>query len=154
MREVTIVAIGKLKESFWQAAWQEYWPRLNAFYKVSLVELSPEKFSGNTVTKAKQVEGERIEAYLQKRAGTEIVLLAEQGKEFDSGELANAIFNKTIPLTLVVAGTAGFSEVILKKYPVHWSLSRLTLPHELARVVLLEQLYRAGTIATEKKYHY
>ncbi|MEK7089382.1 MAG: 23S rRNA (pseudouridine(1915)-N(3))-methyltransferase RlmH, partial [Patescibacteria group bacterium] len=105
------------------------------------------------IERAKDKEGERIMTILQKRQG-DIVMLDEGGRELDSKEFADFIAGYNTSLTFVIGGTTGLSQG-LKKAHKAISLSRLTLPHELARVVLLEQLYRAVTMQQKRnKYHY
>lgn len=105
--------------------------------------------------KAKKKEGERIAQFLKKRKDThEIFILDEKGKESDSKEFAVILEKLSKPAIFVVGGSLGIhKDAILNSYK-KISLSHLTFPHELARVVLLEQIYRAMTIMRGKEYHY
>lgn len=156
MLDITIIAIGKLKEKYFQAAFSEYAKRLRPYARLKIVELPAVPFSKLNQAKAKEVEGQRIIDFLEsknKETGRPaICLLAERGKSFDSQSLA-AWFDKNQSLILIIGGALGFSPTLYEKYP-QISLSPLTFPHELARVVLLEQLYRATTIINNKEYNY
>jgi 23S rRNA (pseudouridine1915-N3)-methyltransferase len=155
MLDITLVAIGKIKEAFWQEAFAEYVKRLKPYARLKLVELSPEPFIKGTQQKSKEIEGQRILDFLEKNQRAEtaaVYLLAERGQAFTSPALA-AWLSKKSPLVLILGGALGFSEELYKRYP-QISLSPLTFPHELARVVLTEQLYRAATIINGKEYHY
>jgi len=156
MFDITIIAIGKLKEKYFQAAFSEYAKRLRPYARLKIVELPAAPFSKLSQAKAKEAEGQRIINFLEsKNKGAScpaVYLLAERGKSFDSQSLASWL-DKNQPLTLIIGGALGFSPMLYEKYP-QISLSPLTFPHELARVVLLEQLYRAATIINNKEYNY
>lgn len=151
MLNITLITIGKVKEAYLNEATLEYLKRIKPYGRLTMQELKAEPFSGTTKDKAKQIEAGRIEAILEKRTGAEIYLLSEHGTLFDSPDFANKIKDKEI--VLVIAGSLGFAKDLEAKYP-KISLSPLTFPHELARVVLLEQIYRAATIINNKEYHY
>lgn len=153
MLDITIVSFGHLKEPFWQAAAAEYTKRLQPYARLRQEELKAVAFSSGSQEAAKRAEGERLQEYLQKRAGAAIFLMSEQGEELDSPALARRLEKITQPLILVIGGSLGFSPEIAALYP-KFSLSRLTFPHELARVILLEQIYRTATILNNKDYHY
>lgn len=152
MLNITIVTIGKIKEAYWREAALEYEKRLKPYSRLKIEELKAEAFSDSTKEKAKTEESKRLGIFLEKKVGADIYLLSEHGELFDSPTLAEKIDGNK-ELVLVVAGTQGFSDQLFKSYP-KISLSPLTFPHELARVVLLEQLYRAATIINKKDYHY
>lgn len=152
MLDINIIAIGKVKDKSWQAAVQEYGKRLAPYCRLKLVELPAVPFSRRNQMIAKEQEADRIEAALDKQSGRSVYLLAERGQEFSSPAFA-AFLEKSQPLTFVIGGALGFSEELYRRYP-QVSLGRLTFPHELARVVLYEQLYRAATIIKKKDYHY
>lgn len=151
MLDITLVTIGKIKDKNYQAAAAEYVKRLKPYAKLKVIELLAAPFSLQSRERSKEIEGKRIEDCLSSRSGR-VFLLAERGKVFASGDFA-AFLEKSQPLTLVLGGALGFSSELYKKYP-SLSLSLLTFPHELARVVFLEQLYRAVTILNKKDYHY
>lgn len=151
MLNITLITIGKIKEAYLNEAALEYLKRIKPYGRLTVQELKAEPFSISTKLKAKQIEAERIMAVLEKKASAEIYLLAEHGTLFNSLEFAQKI--KDRELVLVIAGSLGFAKELENKYP-KISLSPLTFPHELARVVLLEQIYRAATIINSKEYHY
>ncbi|NTW22445.1 23S rRNA (pseudouridine(1915)-N(3))-methyltransferase RlmH [Candidatus Falkowbacteria bacterium] len=151
---VTIVAFGKVKEAHYVAAVSEYLKRLKPYAKVEVVELKAESFAEDNHQKTKRVEAERLREYLSGRKQTAVMLLDERGKEYTSSELSEYWQKMDQELVLVIGGSLGFAPEILTEHKNHLALSRLTLPHELVRVVLAEQLYRAVTIAIGKTYHY
>jgi 23S rRNA (pseudouridine1915-N3)-methyltransferase len=156
MLDITLLVVGKIKEKYWQAAFLEYAKRLKPYARLRVVELAAAPFSKNDKEKAKGIESGRILDFLQKSASKSnpnpVYLLAERGRVFSSPAFA-AWLDKNQSLLLVVGGALGFSDELYRRYP-QISLSPLTFPHELARVVLLEQLYRAATIINNKDYHY
>lgn len=151
MLNITLVTIGKMRESYLNEAALEYLKRIKPYGRLVLEELKSESFSGTTKDKAKKIEAERILSFLDRKNGAEVYLLAEHGTLFNSLDFAAKIKDKE--LVLVIAGSLGFDKELENKYP-KISLSPLTFPHELARVVLLEQIYRAATIINNKEYHY
>lgn len=152
MLNITLVAIGKIKDAYLNGAALEYIKRIKPYGRLTITELKAEPFSVTTKDKAKKLEAERIEAVLERKSEAEVYLLSEHGVLFNSPNFA-AKLNTTKELVLVIAGSLGFAKELEVKYP-KISLSPLTFPHELARVVLLEQIYRAATIINNKEYHY
>lgn len=152
MLNITIITIGKVREDYLDQAASEYIKRIKPYGRLTLQELKAESFSDTTKDKAKRLEAERIEAVLKRKDEADIYLLSEHGTLFDSLDFA-AELNNHKELVLVIAGSLGFAKDLEDKYP-KISLSPLTFPHELARVVLLEQIYRAATIINKKEYHY
>lgn len=152
MLNITLVTIGKVKEAYWREAILEYQKRLQPYARLKIEELKAEPFSESTKEKAKKTESDNIRLYLDKKKTAEIYLLSEHGELFDSLAFAKKMESNQ-EIVLVIAGTQGFTKELMTKYP-KISLSPLTFPHELARVVLLEQLYRAATIVSNKDYHY
>ncbi|MDD4902171.1 MAG: 23S rRNA (pseudouridine(1915)-N(3))-methyltransferase RlmH [Patescibacteria group bacterium] len=153
MLEIIIIAIGKIKNNFFSGAIEEYLTRLKPYAAVKILELAPEAFSESSREKAKKIEGERIVKSLEKYNSAEIFLLHERGREMDSLKFAQKMSAANGKIVFVIAGALGFDEEALKKYP-QLSLSKMTFPHEMARLILLEQIYRAATIARGKTYHY
>jgi len=153
MNKITIVAVGKIKEKFWQTAIEEYAKRLKPYAVLNFVEIKAESFSNQNKKQAQIIENQRLIKVLEKYNNQNIYLLAESGQEFDSLKFAKFIENKS-ELVLVIGGALGWAEEIKQKYPQSISLSQLTMPHEMARVVLLEQIYRAVSISRGKEYHY
>lgn len=152
MMDITLVTIGKLKDKSYSALAAEYLKRLKPYARLKIIELDGLSFTEKNREHAKDFEGEKIENYLTKLNDPVVYLLAERGKVYDSKELAYFLEKKS-PIVLVLGGALGFSDSIYEKYP-SLSLSLLTFPHELARVIFLEQIYRSATILQGKNYHY
>lgn len=155
MFNITILALGKIKDPSLAALFLEYAKRLKPYARLKVVELTPRAFSKNDQFKTKNEEGKSIEDFLNKSVkenGAKVYLLAERGQTFASPAFA-AWLEQNQPLILVLGGALGFSASLYEKYP-QISLSALTFPHELARVILVEQIYRAATIINGKDYHY
>lgn len=153
MLDITILAIGKIKESYWREASDEYLKRLKPYAKIKVEELKSESFTKWDSELAKIEESNRLENYLNRRPEATVFLLAEKGEELDSIAFAKKLEKLNCPIILVVGGSLGFNSVFFAKHK-KLSLSKLTFPHELARVVLLEQLFRTITIINKKDYHY
>ena len=157
MLDIKIVAVSKIKNRNLNSLTEEYLKRLKPYARVKVFELPAFSFSSKNKEAAKNFESEKIEEFLEKEEkknnNSGVYLLAERGKDFASSvELANWL-NKKNPLTLVIGGSLGFSDSLYNKYP-QISLSKLTYPHEIARLLLFEQIYRAVTIINKKDYHY
>ena len=156
MMNITILAVGKLSEPYWQTAQAEYHKRLRPYAKVSIVEIKEEGFrSSGEHQKVKKKEAEKIQSYLSSERT--IITLSEDGKRYDSVKFATFLDTQTahgMHLIFVIGGPLGLDDPIKKAAHHTLSLSHLTFPHQLARIVLLEQLYRAVTIQKRKQYHY
>jgi 23S rRNA (pseudouridine1915-N3)-methyltransferase len=155
MQKIAIITVGKLKEKWWQEAQLEYVKRLKPIFKLEIVEVPPEPTS-NTVSASASMkaEGKRILKRLSDDAF--VIALERSGEEFDSPKLAAKlaeIGSRGDALTLVIGGSEGIDSAVLSRVDLKWSLSRLTFIHEMARVILLEQLYRSHCIMSGKKYH-
>jgi len=159
MLSITIIAVGKLKERFWSDACAEYLKRLQAYAQVTVKELSdidPAKAGGEQA--AVQKEGEAIAAALDGLPkGTQVVLMAIKGKQLSSEEISQTIDRWTVEgissIAFIIGGSCGVSDQIVQRAAQGWSFGKITLPHNLARVVLLEQLYRAFKISRGEPYH-
>jgi len=153
MFSVSIIAIGKLKNNSFKKVCEEYQQRIIPFAKIEVIEVDAESsFSTTDKERVQKKEEERIEKILEKNKGN-VFLLSEDGKQYNSSKLAELIIKTNEKNIFIIGGSFGFSDVFKKKYKA-CSLSLLTFPHELARVVLVEQLYRAVTINQKKnKYH-
>lgn len=154
MLDITIIAIGKIKEKNIASSLDSYIKRLSPYARLNIVELKPEPFSESTKVKACIEESARIAAALDKYSDASVWLMTEGGKEHDSFGFAEMLDKQGRPFVFAIGGSLGWSDAILKKYRNHLSLSKLTMPHELARLLLMEQLYRAATIINNKTYHY
>lgn len=151
----TILAFGKLKEPYWQAGVAEYLKRLGPYRPVELVELPDEKVDAGREALAMQREAERVEAAL--KPGSYMVALTERGEMLDSPALSARLsaldHEGHREVAFVIGGANGIDPALIAKADWKLGLSRLTLPHQLARLVLVEQLYRAERIRRGEPYH-
>ena len=155
----TIVAVGKLKERFWKDACAEYVKRLQRYCKLDVVELPeyrlPEEPSPAEIQKALQTEGAAIRERLPR--GGAVVALCIEGKPCSSEELSRRIIDFGVQgktqITFLIGGSVGLDESIKKQADWRLSMSPITFPHHMARIMLLEQIYRAYQIAAGTKYH-
>ncbi len=151
MISMTIVAVGNLKEKFSVDAQNEYLKRLSAFCKIKVVE-TKEFNELKNVELIKEKEGEEILKHLSNFP----ILLDVKGEEMSSEELAKNIEKLTLShssLTFVIGGSYGVSEKVKNACKQKISFSKMTFPHNLFRIMLLEQIYRAFTIINGKSYH-
>ncbi|WP_457982998.1 23S rRNA (pseudouridine(1915)-N(3))-methyltransferase RlmH [Bacillus paralicheniformis] len=156
---ISIVAIGKLKEKYLKQGINEYIKRLSAYAKVDIIELpdekAPENLSDQDMKIVKDKEGERILSKISPDA--HVIALAIEGKMKSSEELADnmdrlATYGKS-KVTFVIGGSLGLSDAVLKRADEKLSFSRMTFPHQLMRLILLEQVYRAFRINRGEPYH-
>jgi len=156
MLNIKIIALGKLKESYWEEAENEYFKRLKPYAKIELVELSEEPFrEGDDREKIKSLEAAKIQKILPE--GGLVIALHETGKEFTSPQFAKFLEDNSTrgeTMTFVIGGPLGLHESVLKIAMQQLSLSQLTFPHQMVRTILLEQIYRGVTIQKGKQYHY
>lgn len=152
MLNITILAVGKIKETYLNEAALSYIKRIKPYCRLNILEIKAESFSTTTKDKAKKIEAEKLQTVLDRKTEAQIYLLAERGTLFNSKEFAVKL-NNTQEIVLVIAGSLGYDKELENKYS-KISLSPLTFPHELARVILLEQIYRSATIINKKEYHY
>ena len=145
-----IVAIGQLKRGFAQQGCSFYLERLEKYAKVELLELREGKGDAQTVQAQES-------AALLRTASGHLIGLDEGGEQLSSQGLADEIARLELRgvslLSLLIGGAEGHSAALREQVAASWSLSKLTLPHELARLLLLEQLYRAETIRAGHPYH-
>jgi 23S rRNA (pseudouridine1915-N3)-methyltransferase len=155
MLDITIIAVGSCKPAFYQTAVDEYRKRLQPFAKVTIKILPDEPFAKPTdQARAKRAEAKRIQTELARHPNSTIFICDERGRRATSTVFAKLLTTTARPIVCVIGGTLGFDKTILDLPHQHISLSDFTLPHALARVILLEQLYRATTIIHNKAYHY
>lgn len=155
MFSIIVLAVGKIKDKNYKNLAEEYLKRLSPYAKIKVEELPAESFNGEAEKiKAKKVEGERILKFLDKHESAEKFLLDEHGQELTSVDWARRLEKNNNPMVIVIGGALGHSEEVLDKIKNKLSLSKMTFPHEMARVILLEQIYRAATIIRGKEYHY
>ncbi len=167
--KIKILAIGKLKERYWTEAQAEYLKRLKPYCDAEVIELKESKLSGSNVSQENQVieeEGKYILDYLSKStklgssASTEtfVVTLEISGKRFSSEELADKINTLASrdgksEIVFVIGGSLGLSPKVSKIADLHLSFSDMTFPHQMMRVILLEQVYRSFKIIRGETYH-
>ena len=157
MIRLNIILLGKLKENHWREAEAEYLKRLSAFAKVNIVELKEESFTDKDPSvQTKKKEAERILAAMSRISDTFFVALEEKGKQYSSTEFSKQLFKWTESrsVTFIIGGPLGLDSEVVKKVSASLSLSPLTFTHQMARVILLEQVYRAMMIGQNRKYHY
>ena len=149
--------LGKFKEAYWRDAENEYLKRLQAFAKVNIIELKEESFSEkDNPEKIKQKEKIKIEDEIKKIGETFLIALEEKGKTYSSPDFSKRMitWSESISLTFVIGGPLGLHPDLVKEANAIISLSPLTFTHQMARVILLEQIYRAFMIAENRRYHY
>jgi 23S rRNA (pseudouridine1915-N3)-methyltransferase len=150
-----VIAIGTRMPPWVRAACDEYLKRLRAAFPVTLTELeAAHRSSAAEPARARYSEGERLLAAL--RPAEQLIALDERGREFSTGELAdwlNERLQAGNDLAFAIGGADGLDQAVLARSTLRLSLSRLTLPHALARVLLCEQLYRAHSILHNHPYH-
>ena len=157
--KITCVVVGKIKEKYFTDAIKEYSKRLSRYCKLEIVELADEK-TPDGASEAEELairekEGERILKALKDDAY--VIALAIEGKMLDSVELSKKIeslgISGTSHIAFVIGGSLGLAPAVIKRADYALSFSRMTFPHQLMRVVLLEQLYRSYRIMKNEPYH-
>lgn len=156
---ISIVTVGKLKEKYLKQGIEEYLKRLGSYAKVEIIEVpdekAPEELSDIEMEQVKQKEGERILAKVQQDA--HVIALAINGKLKSSEELADtldklATYGKS-KVTFIIGGSLGLGGEVLKRADEQLSFSKMTFPHQLMRLILVEQIYRAFRINRGEPYH-
>jgi len=156
---ISLLTIGKLKEKYLKQGIDEYLKRLTAYAKVEVVELpdekAPEQLSDIEMEQVKNKEGERLLAKIS--PDTYVIALAIEGKQRSSEELADMIdklatYGKS-KIAFVIGGSLGLSKDVLNRADEKLSFSKMTFPHQLMRLILLEQVYRAYRINRNEPYH-
>ncbi|MBV7505055.1 23S rRNA (pseudouridine(1915)-N(3))-methyltransferase RlmH [Bacillus sp. sid0103] len=156
---ISIITVGKLKEKYLKQGIEEYLKRLTAYAKVDVIEVAdekaPEELSELEMVQVKQKEGERILAKISQ--DTYVIALAIQGKLGSSENLAESLdklatYGKS-KIAFVIGGSLGLSEEVIKRSNEQLSFSRMTFPHQLMRLILVEQIYRAFRINRNEPYH-
>lgn len=152
---VRVIAVGTRMPAWVRSACVEYLERIPPTSAVTLTQIEPGvRSAGGSAARAIAAEGERMLAAL--RPGEHVVALDERGKELSTRELAAWLKvrrQEGADLAFLVGGADGLAPAVLERSNFRWSLSRLTLPHALARVLLAEQLYRAYSILAHHPYH-
>lgn len=156
---ISLLTIGKLKEKYLKQGIDEYLKRLTAYAKVEVIELpdekAPEQLSEIEMEQVKDKEGERLLAKIS--PDTYVIALAIEGKQRSSEELADMIdklatYGKS-KVAFVIGGSLGLSKDVLSRADEKLSFSKMTFPHQLMRLILLEQVYRAYRINRNEPYH-
>ena len=159
MIDVKVICVGKLKEKFFAAAADEYVKRLGAYCKISVLELPeerlPDKPSQALIDAALEKEGERILAKIP--GGAAVIALCVEGQTLSSEALAKKIETWTVQgssqFVFLIGGSFGMHPSVKAKAALRLSMSPMTFPHHLARVMVLEQIYRAFKINEGSSYH-
>ncbi len=156
---ITIIALGKLKEKYLTDAIKEYEKRISAFAKFSITELEPVKISENPseaeISAALDAEAEKIIAKIPQ--SSMIVAMCIEGKQCGSEafakKISEAAVNGKSNIAFIIGSSHGLAPKIKNMAQLKMSMSEMTFPHQLARVMLSEQIYRAFTIINNRKYH-
>lgn len=156
---ITILAVGKIKESFYREALDEYRKRLGRYCRLEIVEVSdepvPEKASPAQEELIKEKEAQRILKRL--RDGSFVVTLEIAGKKYDSEKFADKLENLALTgksqLAFIIGGSLGLHSSVSAQADLKLSFSDMTFPHQLMRVILAEQIYRAFRIISGEPYH-
>lgn len=157
--KITIIAVGKLKEKYWKQAIAEYEKRLSAYTKVEIIEVpdekAPENMSDKEIEQVKEKEGQRILAKVKPQST--VITLEIQGKMLSSEALAKEIDQRMTQgasdFTFIIGGSNGLHQDVMNRSNFALSFSKMTFPHQMMRVVLLEQVYRAFKINRGEAYH-
>lgn len=156
---IDILCVGRLKEKYLKDAVTEYSKRLSRYCTLNIIETSDEKASedqGEALDeKARNAEGERLLKHI--RDDAYLITLEIEGRSLSSTELASAIYETGLKgisrIQFIIGGSIGLSSAIIKRADMHLSFSRMTFPHQLMRVILLEQIYRSFKINNNEPYH-
>lgn len=159
MLSIHIIAVGAHKETHFKEAEEEYLKRLAPYAKIKITEIPEHSFRADEPReKSQDIEGEKILKYLERDSGnTYIIALDEKGKLKDSVVFAKHLEEQSqsgATIIFIIGGPRGLKKQIRERAHLSLSLSSLTFPHQLVRVILAEQLYRAATIIAQKTYHY
>lgn len=156
---ITIIAVGKIKEDFLKKACAEYEKRLSRFCKMNIIEIPDEPMSDNPKNAERdsilKKEGAKISAAL--KDSSMLISLCVEGKQMTSENFAeyidNACLSGTSHFTFIIGGSLGLLDEIKSKSDLKLSFSEMTFPHQLMRVILLEQIFRAFKINHNENYH-
>ncbi len=157
--KITILSVGKIKEKFFVDAINEYKKRLTKFCtiveEIIQDERADENFSEKEIEQVKLLEGQKI---LKKiKDSSYVIALCIEGTQLSSTELANKLSNLAIngssDICFVIGGSNGLSDEVIKRADMKLSFSKMTFPHQLFKVILLEQIYRAFKINANESYH-
>ncbi len=158
MRNLQIIAVGKLKERYLTEGCAEYCKRLAAYGRIRITELEevrlPERPGEAQIRAALEAEGRRI---LERAAGSRLIALCVEGEMLSSEQLARTLdrleVEGTSAFSFAIGSSWGLSEEVKRAAALRLSVSRMTFPHQLMRLILCEQLYRACSISAGARYH-
>jgi 23S rRNA (pseudouridine1915-N3)-methyltransferase len=156
---ITIISVGKLKEKYLKQGMDEYLKRLSAYAKINIVEIpdekAPEHLSESEMEQIKKKEGGRILAKIP--SGSHVFALAIEGKQKSSEELAARLDHLATTgkskIVFIIGGSLGLSDEVMQRADEALSFSKMTFPHQLMRLILVEQVYRAFRIMKGEPYH-
>ncbi len=149
---IRIICVGKLKEKYLKDAIEEYSKRLKKYTSIDIIELQDESLYD--IEKIKTLEGEKIEKYIQPK--DYVITLEIEGIQYTSVDFSKKlenIYQENSNIDFIIGGSYGLSDNIKKRSNLKLSFSKMTFPHQLFRVILLEQIYRAYKITNNEKYH-
>lgn len=157
--KITVLCVGKIKEKYFSDAIKEYTKRLSRYCKLEIVEVADEKTPDNASVHEEELirkkEGERLKKYIREDAY--VIALAIDGKQLSSEELSDKLHTLGLHgeshLVFLIGGSIGLDEELLRGADFLLSFSKMTFPHQLMRVVLLEQIYRGYRIMNGEPYH-
>lgn len=157
--KITIIAVGKIKEKYIKQGIKEFKKRLSNYTKLNIIEIpdekAPENLSEKEMEIVKDTEGENILKKLDNYSY--VIALDKDGDQLSSIDFANKIKKLTVQgnssFTFIIGGSLGLSDEVLKKSNLKLSFSKMTFPHQLFRLILLEQVYRAFRINRGEPYH-
>ena len=158
MATITIISVGTLKENYLKDAVAEYTKRLSQYARVEEINIKEERICDENdkaeISRALDLEAEKILSSVPK--GSAKIALCVEGKQYSSPALASLVgrlVDECGKITLVIGSSHGLSDKVKKECGVRLSVSEMTFPHQLMRVILLEALYRSFTILAGKRYH-
>ncbi|MEB6837446.1 23S rRNA (pseudouridine(1915)-N(3))-methyltransferase RlmH [Staphylococcus simulans] len=157
--KITVLAVGKLKEKYWKQAIAEYQKRLGAYTKIEIIEVpdekAPENISDKEIEQVKQKEGQRLLAKVKPQST--VITLEIKGNMLTSEGLAKNLQQRVVQgqsdFTFIIGGSNGLHQDVLDRSNYALSFSKMTFPHQMMRVILLEQVYRAFKIMRGEAYH-
>lgn len=157
--KITVLAVGKLKEKYWKQAIAEYQKRLGAYTKIEIIEVpdekAPENMSDKEIEQVKQKEGQRLLAKVKPQST--VITLEIKGNMLTSEGLAKNLQQRMVQgqsyFTFIIGGSNGLHQDVLDRSNYALSFSKMTFPHQMMRVILLEQVYRAFKIMRGEAYH-
>lgn len=156
---ITVISVGKLKEKYLKLGIEEFRKRLSKYCKLDMIELDDEKCPENLSDKdmeiVKNKEGSKILSKI--KSNSFVIALAIDGKNLSSEELADTISKLAVRgnshITFVIGGSLGLADEVLKRADYKLSFSKMTFPHQMMKLILLEQVYRAFRINNNEPYH-